>query len=332
VYGLAADALDPLAVARVYEVKARPLDSALILHLGDPADVVLYAASVPEAAPALMEAFWPGPLTLVFPRAAVVPEITAGGRDNIGMRVPGHDTARDLVRAAGRPLVGPSANRSGRPSPMTAADVLDELGGVIDAVLDAGVTRLGIESTVLDLTVSPPAVLRPGAVTAEQLRSYLPELGVPATGAAPRAREWESGMRLLLVTGAPGPESVAAAAELARRHAAGGRRVGLLAQMRDQPAGAAEGWGDSARARRGEGDVMLAAPAAPEPIAPGEVRSPWLGRPGDLVAAAALLLPALRALEAAGCEVAVAAPLSREGLGLAIMNRLEKLATEVVQG
>lgn len=328
VYGLAADGLDPVAVAKVYEVKERPLDSALILHLADASEALRYTTAVPPAAGALMDAFWPGPLTLIFPRAGLVPEITAGGRDNIGMRVPDHRVARDLVRAAGRPVVGPSANLSGRPSPMTAQDVLDDLGGMIDLVLDSGQTSLGIESTVLDLTLSPPVVHRPGSVTLEQLREYLPRLvvagGSVGVGGGGGGRDVQTrpsaqqGMRLILVDGPPGAQSLGTARALAARYAATGSRVGLIAQL--DAAGGADG-------------TVPAPPSTQQLLMqaqPGEVRLASLGPEGDLHAAAARLYPALRSLEAAGCEIAVAAPLPRHGLGVAIMNRLEKAAAEVV--
>lgn len=323
VYGLAADALNPAAVARVFEVKQRPLDSPLILHLDGPDQVHQYVTVLPDGAARLMAAFWPGPLTLICRRAPVVPDITAGGRDNIGLRVPDHRVARDLVSMAGRPVVGPSANRSGRPSPMVAGEVLEELGPAIDAVLDAGPTQLGMESTVLDLTVDPPLVLRPGSVTVEELRRYLDrvEVAAAATGdpgrgergpAAERQgldqapltapRRHRLAARLLLLDTEPGPGALVQAVRVAQERLAGGlvRRVGLLALGELQPGGLAHGV---------------------HPVSLGD----------DLRQAAARYYPALRELEAAGVDLIIACPLPRQGLGLAIMSRLEKTADEVVR-
>lgn len=315
VYGLAADALDATAVARVFEVKARPLDSALILHLADAGEASRYARDVTPQAQALMDAFWPGPLTIILAKAAIVPDIVSAGRDNIGMRVPDHLVARDLVRAAGRPVVGPSANLSGRPSPMTAQDVMEELGDQIDAVLDAGPARLGMESTVLDLTRTPPAVLRPGSVTVDQLKPFLGDVATgalrlrlgtaPANGVGERHQRHGLRLRLVLVDGEPGQAATAGAVALAHVFSQRGSRSALLIQ---------DGLLKS-------GQAALCDPRSP-------VFS--LGPAGDLRAAAARLYPALREAEAAGYDVLVAAPFERQGLGMAIMNRLEKLAAEVV--
>jgi len=299
VYGLAADALNPAAVARVYEAKQRPLDSPLILHLDGPDQAHQYVTVLPDGAARLMAAFWPGPLTLVCRRAPVVPDITAAGRDNIGLRVPDHRVARDLASLAGTPLVGPSANRSGRPSPMVAAEVLDELGPVIDAVLDAGPSQLGMESTVLDLTVEPPLVLRPGSVTVEELRRHLDRVEVAPATTGNRHRLVAP---LLLLDTKPGPAALAQAVQLAQERLAGGtaRRVGILALGDIQP---------------------RALPRGVHPVSLGH----------DLRQAATRYYPALRELEAAGVDLIIACPLPRHGLGLAIMSRLEKAADEVVR-
>ncbi len=312
VYGLAADALDARAVARVFEVKERPLDNALILHLAESGDAAHYSRAVPQYAQGLMEAFWPGPLTIILPKAKSVPDIVSAGRDNVGMRVPDHTVARDLVRAAGRAVVGPSANLSGRPSPMTAQDVMDELGDRIEAVLDGGPAELGMESTVLDLTRTPPAVLRPGSITLDQL---LPHLGEVAVGAAAggQAREASGGrhglrMRLVLLDGESGEHGARGALALAHVLSQRGNRTAVLVQ-----------------------DGLLSETGG-SPAGPFAVGLCSIGPAGDVRAAAARLYPALRECESLGYDVVVAAPLPRVGLGLAVMNRLEKMAAEVVAG
>ena len=173
VYGLGADAFNARAVAKIFEAKGRPQDNPLIVHIADPADIGKVAASVPEAAVALMEIFSPGPLTLILPKREDLPETTTGGLRTVGIRIPNHPIARALIRAAGCPVAAPSANVSGRISPTEARHVLEDMDGKIPLILDGGCSDIGIESTVLDLSKEVPVVLRPGAITAEMLSVYL---------------------------------------------------------------------------------------------------------------------------------------------------------------
>src|SRR5271167_1169804 len=171
VYGLGANALDAAAVAAIFKAKERPGWDPLIVHVADEAMLATLVAEVPEAARLLMRAFWPGPLTLLLPRSARVPDAVTAGRPLMGVRMPAHPVALEVIRRAGVPIAAPSANRFGHTSPTTAAHVLDDLDGHIDAVVDAGPTAFGVESTVLDATVEPMVVYRPGAVTIEQIRA-----------------------------------------------------------------------------------------------------------------------------------------------------------------
>ncbi len=169
VYGLAALALDPLAVRAIYSAKGRPAANPLIVHTHDAESARALAAEWPPLAQALASAFWPGPLTLVLPRARSIPdEVTAGG-ETVALRVPAHPVARALLQMLGAPLAAPSANRSEHVSPTTAAHVLADLDGRIDAVLDGGACDLGIESTVLQLGADGPRLLRAGAIARDQL-------------------------------------------------------------------------------------------------------------------------------------------------------------------
>jgi L-threonylcarbamoyladenylate synthase len=207
VYGLAALALDPDAVARIYEAKGRPRHHPLIAHVVDEKQARSLAASWPDRATSLSRRFWPGPLTLVVERAADVPSAVAGGATSIAVRVPSHPVAQAVIEAIGQPLAAPSANRYQGLSPTTAAHVVKELGDLVDLVLDAGPCDAGIESTVVDVRTDPPRVLRPGAVDLGALRSVLP--GIEALtdslrGAAPRvspgmeARHYAPRARLVL--------------------------------------------------------------------------------------------------------------------------------------
>lgn len=193
VYGLAADALNEKAVARIFEAKGRPADNPLIVHIGDLSELRNLCRDVPEAAYTLALHFWPGPLTLVLPRRGVVPDLVCAGMSTVAVRMPAHPALLELLRATGLVLAAPSANLSGSPSPTTAQHVLYDLDGRVDAVVDGGPCEWGVESTVLDLTVSPPCVLRPGGITAGQLSVALSVKGIAASSGkgeqadAPRA-------------------------------------------------------------------------------------------------------------------------------------------------
>ncbi|KRO17628.1 L-threonylcarbamoyladenylate synthase [Lacticaseibacillus saniviri] len=176
VYGLGADATNVAAVKQVYQAKGRPSDNPLIVHVADPEMVMTYA-DVSADAHRLMTEFWPGPLTIILPIKphALAKEVT-GGLNTAAFRLPANDTTRELIRRAGVPMVGPSANTSGKPSPTTATHVLHDLDGKIAAVVDDGPTKVGVESTVIDMTVTPPAVLRPGAIDAAMLYPVIGEV------------------------------------------------------------------------------------------------------------------------------------------------------------
>ncbi len=188
VYGLGANAFDPIAVARIFALKERPAFDPLIVHVADPADASRIAHADDPRVRRLMELFWPGPLTLVLPRREAVPEIVTAGLPTVGVRMPSHPVALALIREAGCPIAAPSANKFGRVSPTRAEHVFRHLPGV-DLVLDAGQTPVGLESTVIALDESGFIVLRPGAVTREELARHIPESthprktsGIPAPG------------------------------------------------------------------------------------------------------------------------------------------------------
>ena len=172
VYGLGANGLDGEAVSRIFEAKGRPADNPLILHVAKKSDVKALWRHVPDEARRLMDAFWPGPLTLIFVKSDVVPDEVTAGLDTVAVRMPEHKTALALIRAAGVPIAAPSANLSGRPSPTTAEHVLADMDGRIDAVIDGGPCRVGVESTVLTL-VGKPTILRPGGITREMLEQVI---------------------------------------------------------------------------------------------------------------------------------------------------------------
>lgn len=178
VYGLGANGLDADAVARIFQAKGRPQDNPLILHIPDVGWLERYCEAVPPQAVVLAQRFWPGPLTMILKRREIVPDVVTAGLDTVGMRCPAHPLCRAILLAADLPVAAPSGNLSGKPSPTTAEHMLADMDGRIDAIVDGGPCAVGVESTIVDLTVSPPRLLRPGGVSLEQLRQALGQVEV----------------------------------------------------------------------------------------------------------------------------------------------------------
>ena len=178
VYGLGANGLDPEAVAKIFLAKGRPQDNPLILHIAEPKQMELFCHSIPESAYRLAEAFWPGPLTMVLPAKDCVPKATTAGLSTVAVRCPDSAITREIIRQAGVPVAAPSANLSGKPSTTTAQHVLDDHNGKLPLIVDGGPCRVGVESTIVDLSENPPRLLRPGGITPEQLIAVLGELTV----------------------------------------------------------------------------------------------------------------------------------------------------------
>ena len=178
VYGLGANGLDEAAVAKIFAAKGRPQDNPLILHIAEPAQMADFCHSIPNQAYRLAERFWPGPLTMVLPAKDCVPKATTAGLSTVAVRCPDNAVTRDIIRLAGVPVAAPSANLSGKPSTTTAKHVLDDHNGKIPLIVDGGPCRVGVESTIVDLTETPPRLLRPGGITPEQLLEVLGQLTV----------------------------------------------------------------------------------------------------------------------------------------------------------
>lgn len=176
VYGLGANGLDEAAVASIFAAKGRPQDNPLILHVAEPKEMEKFCHSIPECAYALADKFWPGPLTMVLPARDVVPKRTTAGLSTVAVRCPDNDATRAIIRLSGVPIAAPSANLSGKPSTTTAEHVLHDHDGKIDAIVDGGPCRVGVESTIVDLTEERPRLLRPGGITPEQLLEVLGDL------------------------------------------------------------------------------------------------------------------------------------------------------------
>lgn len=178
VYGLGANGLNEAAVANIFKAKGRPQDNPLILHIPDAGWLDRYCADIPPSAYTLASTFWPGPMTMILKRKPIVPDVVTAGLDTVGMRCPDHTLCRKIIAAADVPVAAPSGNTSGRPSPTTAAHMLEDMDGKIDAIMEGGACSVGVESTIIDLTCTPPRLLRPGGVTLEQLRDVLGEVAV----------------------------------------------------------------------------------------------------------------------------------------------------------
>ena len=215
VYGLGADALNEDAVSRIFLAKGRPQDNPLIIHVPDASWLESYCRDVPPAAYQLAERFWPGPLTMILPRRDIVPLQTTGGLETVGVRCPNHPVTLAIIEAAGVPIAAPSGNTSGRPSPTTAAHMIEDMDGRIDGIVDGGPCTVGVESTIIDLTVTPPRLLRPGGLPLESLRQGPGEVavdkavtGLLAAGERPRApgmkyRHYAPHAPVTVVTGEP---------------------------------------------------------------------------------------------------------------------------------
>ena len=178
VYGLGANGLNDQAVKNIFAAKGRPQDNPLILHIPDVSWLERYCKDIPLTAYKLAQAYWPGPMTMILYHKDVVPDAVTAGLDTVGMRCPAHKLCRDIIAAAGVPVAAPSGNTSGRPSPTTAQHMLEDMDGKIDAIVDGGPFAVGVESTIIDLTCTPPRLLRPGGITLEQLRDVLGEVDV----------------------------------------------------------------------------------------------------------------------------------------------------------
>ncbi|MBQ2948906.1 MAG: threonylcarbamoyl-AMP synthase [Clostridia bacterium] len=178
VYGLGANALDEQAVRKIFEAKGRPGDNPLIVHVSSVDEIAPLVRAIPAAARKLMDAFWPGPMTLILPKSDRIPDCVSAGLDTVGIRLPASEAARALIAAAGRPIAAPSANRSGKPSPTTAQHVFEDMDGRIPLILDGGNCEVGVESSVIDATGERPVILRPGGVTPEMVEAVLGSVSV----------------------------------------------------------------------------------------------------------------------------------------------------------
>lgn len=301
VYGLGANALSAKAVEKIYTAKGRPSDNPLIVHISSVDMLEGLVAEIPLTAKKLMDAFWPGPLTIIFPKKEQVPHCVTGGLSTVGVRMPAHSVALGFIEAAGVPVAAPSANISGRPSPTQIRHVIEDMNGRIPAIIDGGETILGIESTVIDCSVDTPIILRPGHITQVDIESVLGGEVLQATNKKsdavqgnPRApgmkyRHYAPKAPLVLVE----PDLMALQAEV-NRHRKQNKRVGVLTT--------------DLLCRQVEGAYRVYA----------------LGYEGELEVVGHRLYDGLRDFDDYQMDVIIATKFTTEGVGQAIMNRLYK--------
>lgn len=302
VYGLAADALNGEAVAKIFAAKGRPMDNPLIVHVAEFEDIERFALvrEIPEAAKKLAKVFWPGPLTIIMKKGGVIPDEVSAGLDTVAIRLPSHPSARAIIKAADTPLAAPSANLSGSPSPTTAQHVMNDMDGKIDAVFDGGACGVGVESTVITLAQGTPRLLRPGKVTLEELREVLGEV------------ELDSAVLNKLKDG-----QKAASPGMKYKHYAPKANVILLKCTDDE-------FIDYVNRCGGSG---VAALCCDEDVEKLSVKYILLGKRNDYEAHAQRLFDSLRRIDGYGNIVTVYTRLpSTDGVGLAVYNRLIRAA------
>ena len=306
VYGLGANALDEEAVPRIYAAKGRPSDNPLIVHVGT-FEAVEPLCYVSDASRTLMDAFWPGPLTLLMPKKPIIPKVTNAGLASVAIRMPSHPVALAMLRACKVPIAAPSANTSGRPSPTTAQHVLDDLNGKLPLILDGGNCAVGLESTVVDMTADIPTIVRPGGVTPEMLAAVLPEVrvadsvmrplkkGEKAVSPGMMYRHYAPKGQLTLVKGTP---------EAVQRACTQGYRQALLSGY----------------------TACILVFEEREPLYEG-VRTLTIGALSRPETIAQELFAALRQMDDENVQVMFCEVVDTHGVGLAIMNRLCRAAS-----
>jgi L-threonylcarbamoyladenylate synthase len=313
VYGLGAHALDPAAVQKIFQAKERPANDPLIVHIAHIGQVNQCAIGMPSGARKLALSFWAGPLTLILAKKPAVPDLVTAGLPSVALRVPSHRVARALMETAAIPIAAPSANRFSRPSPTLATHVIEDLDGRVDLILDAGPTDIGLESTIVDFTVDPPVLRRPGGITFEQVQAVVPEVTLqrgnafaeqPQVAPGQMSRHYAPRAELTLYEGAAEAVQRRIAADV-RSATARGDRVGILAPQEDLSALAPE----------------LAARATA-----GRVESVSYGSRADLIRSGQELYASIRRLDSTGVERILAVGVGVDGLARAIHDRLARAA------
>ena len=299
VYGLAANALSPMAVKKIFEAKGRPQDNPLIVHISETKEIEKLCKDIPKGAYDLAEKYWPGPLTMILPRTDIVPKEVSAGLDTVAVRLPVNEIARAIIKSAGVPLAAPSANLSGSPSPTTAQHCINDLDGRVDAIVISGDCEVGVESTVISLSTENPRLLRPGAVTHEQLEEVLGEVLVDSA-----------------VLAEPEKDKPVASPGMKYKHYAPKTKVILIESSKEK-------YIQYVNKNKAEGVFAL---CFKEDIKDLEVPSICYGSQEDEFSMANGIFAALRELDESGAKIAFAHSPKRTGVELAVYNRLIRAA------
>ena len=302
VYGLGANALNKRAVKKIFEIKGRPLDNPIIVHIADVKDIFKLAKSIPKEAEILIKKFWPGPLTLVLFKKKIIPDEVTANSNTVAIRMPKNKIALELIKTAKIPLAAPSANLAGKPSPTTAQHVFEDLGNKVDLILDGGKTKIGVESSVVDLTVHPPQILRPGGVSFEELKKVLKDvqlhpslLGKKFNGQVKspgmKYRHYSPQAPLILFNE---KESIKKIKNLIKKYQKQGKKVGVLSP-------------DETKKFYQSADLILS---------PGSKK--------NLKKVAQNLFKTLRKFDQMKADIILAECFPEKGIGFAIMHRLRK--------
>ena len=306
VYGLGADALNSEAVAKIFQAKGRPQDNPLIVHIADLEDIKPLVNDIPKVAEDIMEAFWPGPITIILKKNNIIPQVTSAGLDTIGIRMPSNKVARELIRVAKRPIAAPSANISGRPSPTDIERCIEDLSGKIDYIIGGEVCDVGVESTIIDCTVEPPCILRPGGITLEMLKRIQQDIYIdPAVMSKPQAdlkpkapgmkyRHYAPKAEVKIVEGDL-KKTIAKINEIVQNYVDEEKKVAIMAT-------------DETLKQYNKGLVVS------------------LGTRADMSTVAKSLFETLRSLDDKKVDVIISESFEEVGVGVAVMNRLKKAA------
>lgn len=306
VYGLGANALDAEAVKKIFIAKGRPQDNPLIVHISDFDELDALVTNVPAIAKKLMENFWPGPMTIILNKKPIIPDVTSAGLKSVGIRMPSNVIAREIIKVAGVPIAAPSANISGRPSPTDVQRCIEDLSGKIQCIVGGEVSEIGVESTIIDCTVVPPCVLRPGGITLEMLKNvdsgiYIDKaiMEKPKVDLVPKApgmkyRHYAPKAPVTIVKGEL-KKTVAKINEIVQNYVGEGKKVGIMAtdETKDQYMG----------------DLVIS-----------------LGTRKDIKSIGKNLFETLRCFDDTDIDVIISEAFEEKGFGVAIMNRLNKSA------
>lgn len=305
VYGLGANALDEEAVKKIFEAKGRPQDNPLIIHVADK-DISTFVEEVPKIAENLIDKFWPGPLTLILKKKSIVPNVTSANLDSIGIRMPSNEIAKKLIEFSGVPIAAPSANISGRPSPTDVERCVEDLSGRVDCIIGGEHSEVGLESTIVDCTVNPPLVLRPGGITLEMLKKVNSEIELdkglmtkPKEDFKPKApgmkyRHYAPNAKVIIISG-DNKKTIEKINEMVHNYIKEGKKVGILTTFENAKL-------------YDLGEKII------------------LGSKDDLAEIGSNLFESLRRFDDLKVDIILSEALEEQGIGIAIMNRLKKAA------